>query len=149
MTASNTNEIDVETSETQLTISRTFNAPRSQVFRAFTDPDELEQWYAPGEMTPKVHSFDPQPDGSFAISMVGEDGTHDVEGTFVEVVENERLVHTWRGPGGGETTVTITFEDVDDATRVVLTHEGFDDADTVQDHLQGWSGIFENFSTIL
>lgn len=149
MTNAEIDETDVETSDRHLTVERTFDASPGRVFSAFTDPDELEEWYAPGPMTTEVHEFDARPQGTFSISMRGGEAPHDVEGTFVEVVENERLVHTWRGPAGGETRVTVAFEAVDDGTRVVLTHEEFESREAVQRHLEGWVGIYEKLANYL
>ena len=146
MTEISTEETAVETSEKQLTVQRAFDAPIDRVFTAFTDPEELERWYAPGPMTTEVHEFDPRPQGTFSISMHGGEGPHDVEGTFLEVVENERIVHTWQGPSGGETKVTITFEPVDAGTLVELTHEEFDSAEAVQSHVEGWVGIYDKLA---
>lgn len=149
MTENAMDNTDVETSDNHLTVERTFDAPRGRVYQAFTDPDELEAWYAPGPMTTEVHEFDLEADGAFSISMRGGEGPHDVEGTFLEVVENERLKHTWRGPSGAETVVTVTFEDADPGTRIVLTHEEFDSAEAVRTHLEGWVGIYEKLADYL
>lgn len=146
MTEHESRQSNVQTDDRLLTVSRVFDAPVERVFRAFTDPDELEEWYAPGEMGIEVHAFSPEPDGSFSISMTGGDAPHDVEGTFVEVVENERLVHTWQGPSGPRTRVTITFDAVEDGTEVVLTHEEFESRDAVESHAEGWSSIFERLA---
>jgi uncharacterized protein YndB with AHSA1/START domain len=81
--------------------------------------------------------------------MQGGEAPHDVEGTFIEVVENERLVHTWQGPSGGETEVTVTFEAVDGGTRVVLTHTEFESQEAVENHTEGWVGIFEKLDAHL
>ncbi len=53
---------DIETSESSLTIRRTFGAPRERVFRAFTERDELEEWFAPspGVVTTEVQTFAPE-----------------------------------------------------------------------------------------
>lgn len=39
---------DVDPGDEQLTVRRTFDAPHERLFRAFTEPDELEQWFPPG-----------------------------------------------------------------------------------------------------
>lgn len=90
-----TDDTDTETTETSLTVRRTFDVPPARLYRAFTDPDELAVWYAPGDMTVEVHALEPHVGGSLSISMHGDEGRHDAEGTFTDGVENERLVHTW------------------------------------------------------
>jgi uncharacterized protein YndB with AHSA1/START domain len=143
---------DLETTDTSLTIRRTFDASRERVFRAFTDPEELSAWYAPGDMTAQIHTWDATTDGALSISMLDDEGSHDAEGTFTEVVENERLVHTWTWTHTEEpveTVMTVEFHDVDGGTEVVLTHEGHPDAETVEQNAQGWTGVLENLGEVL
>ena len=143
---------DLETTETSLTVRRTFDAPRERVFRAFADPDELEQWYAPGDMTAEVHELEPEAGGRLSISMLDEEERHDAEGTFTEVVENERLVHTWTWTHHDdpvETRITVEFVEVDEGTEVVLTHEGHPDAETTEEHASGWASVLENLAAVL
>jgi uncharacterized protein YndB with AHSA1/START domain len=143
---------DVESGETSLTVRRTFDASRERLYRAFTDPDELAQWYAPGDMTAEVDALEPEVDGRLAVSMLGDEEPHEVEGTFTEVVENERLVHTWRWTGddaGAESRVTVEFRDVEGGTEVTLTHEALPGPESVERHAEGWSGILENLSAEL
>ena len=142
---------EVETSETRLTVRRTFDAPPERLFRAFTDPDHLAAWYAPGDMAAEVHALEAEPDGQLSVSMVGGDERHECEGTFLEVVENERLVHTWRWRHApeAESRVTVEFEATDGGTAVVLTHERLPGREAVEEHAQGWTGILENLAATL
>ena len=143
---------DIETSETSLTVRRTFDAPRERVVRAFTDPEELAAWYAPGDMTAQIHTWNATADGTLSISMLDDDGSHDAEGAFTEVVENERLVHTWTWTHVDdpvETRITVEFVPVEGGTEVVLTHEGHPDSETVEQNAQGWTGVLENLGEVL
>ncbi|MFC4440193.1 MULTISPECIES: SRPBCC family protein [Natrialbaceae] len=144
----------LETDEASLTIRRTFDAPRERVFRAFTDPEELEQWFAPGEVTTQVHILEPEPDGALSLSFVDEEHPTDIEGTFLKVLEHERIVHTWQYPGEEESRVTYEFRDVDDGTEVVLTHE---DIGPYQDrsarenadgYAEGWTSALEKLEGV-
>lgn len=144
-------DADVELSDEHLTVRRTFDASPERLFRAFTDPDDLAAWYAPGEMTAEVHALEPEPDGQLSVSMVAGDESHDAEGTFLEVVENERLVHTWhwRHAPEQESRVTVEFVPTDDGTEVVLTHERLADRKAAEEHAEGWVGILENLAATL
>ena len=147
-----TPDTDIEQTDTSLTVRRTFDAPRERLWRAFTDPEDLAAWYAPGEMTAAIHAWEAEPGGELSISMLGDDGSHDAVGTFEAVVEGERLVHTWRWThreDEPETRVTVAFRDVDGGTEVVLTHEGHPDADAVESHTEGWNGVLENLAATL
>lgn len=84
--------------------------------------------------------------------MVGDDGSHDARGTFVEVVEGETLVHTWTWTHSDdpvEARITVEFSDVAGGTEFVLTHEDLPAAESVEQHTQGWTGVLENLATVL
>ena len=49
--------------------SRLIKAPREAIYRAFTDPDALEVWQAPGAMTGKIHEFDARVGGGYRMSL--------------------------------------------------------------------------------
>ena len=135
---------DIETGESSLTIRRTFDAPCERVFRAFTEPDQVAQWLGPGSMTGEVHALELEPGGAYSVSMSDEMNRYDVDGEVLEVVENERLVHTWE-PG----RVTIELRDIDEGCEVVFTHEGLSDADTADGHAAGWESALDNLSAVL
>lgn len=145
----------IETTETSLTIRRTFDALHERVYRAFMDPKQLEQWFAPRDMTSQVHTLEPMPDGALAVSFLDGKNRIDVEGTFLEVVENKRIVHTWQYPGEEESRVTYEFRDVDDGTEVVLTHENVSayrdltDHENVDGYVEGWSNALENLGEVV
>lgn len=141
-----TNGIDVETTDTSLTVQRTFDAPRERVFRAFTDPDELAQWFVPEGMTAEVHALEPEPGGAFVVSWTDGENRIDNEGTYVEVVENERLVAVEQIPAG-ELRIAYEFRDVDDGTEVIVTQ---DFPGPVPDGAaEGWASILDNLEDVL
>ncbi|WP_436344388.1 SRPBCC family protein [Natronorubrum sp. FCH18a] len=146
---------EIETAESSLTIRRTFDAPLERVYRAFTDSDELEAWYNPGDGTTKIDVLELEPGGDLSLTFVDGKSRTDIEGTFVEVVENERLVHTWQYPGEEESRVTYEFRDVDDGTEVVLTHEeigpyrDYSASENVDGYAEGWSRALENLSAVI
>lgn len=147
MTDDTTNdETANETSENQLTIRRTFDAPRERVYRAFTDPDELEQWFVPEGMTAEVHAIDPEPDGAFAVSWTDGENRIDNEGTYAEVVENERLV-TVEETSEGELRLTYEFRDADDGTEVIVTQEF--PGPVPDGAAEGWASIIDNLEAVL
>ena len=64
-------------SEHEITITRTFDAPRELVWTAWTTPAQIEQWFAPRPVIVKPGSvvIDPRPGGVFSLTMVMPDGT--------------------------------------------------------------------------
>jgi uncharacterized protein YndB with AHSA1/START domain len=81
--------------ERELTIVRVFDAPRELVFKAWTDPKHVSQWWGPKDFTNPVCEMDVRPGGALRIVMRAPDGAeHPMKGIFREVVPNERLVFT-------------------------------------------------------
>jgi len=79
-----------------LTISRFINAPRSSVWKAWSDPKHFKQWWIPGPLECKVVKLDLRPGGGFETLMREGDGEFQphVEGCFLEVVPEQRLIFT-------------------------------------------------------
>lgn len=108
----------------ELVLTRLINAPREKVYRAWTDPDLLKQWFAPLPYTTPVAELDVRPGGTNFIVMRGPDGKDlPNRGVYLEVVPNERLVFTdayakaWEPAEKPFMTVVLTFEDEGGKTR--------------------------------
>lgn len=77
----------------EVTLTRTFSAPRDQVFRAWTDCDVLSQWWGPNDFTNPLCEIDARPGGRMRIDMRSPDGViYPNTGVFEEIVAPERLV---------------------------------------------------------
>lgn len=79
-----------------LVLERTLDAPVDLVWRAYTDPEHLKQWFAPKPYQITECELDLQPGGIFRVRMSGPDGFdtgHGNAGCVLEVVENQKL--TW------------------------------------------------------
>src|SRR6267378_2175327 len=114
-----------------LRVERSFRAPPTRVFRAWTDPVQLACWAdpEPGDAVPEV---DLRIGGRYEIAMRRPDGVvHRVVGTYREIDPPRRLVYTWRWatiPAFPETVVTVEFRArADGGTDLVLVHEGLPD----------------------
>ncbi len=83
-------------SDTELSISRRIDAPRSAVWAAWADPRRLEEWFCPRPWRAEVRAFDLRPGGAFGTVMHGPDGERmdEGDGCFLEVVPGERVVFT-------------------------------------------------------
>lgn len=133
-------------SDNRLTIRRTFDAPRERVWRAFTDADELEQWFVPDGMSAEVHANELEPGGAMAITWTDGENRIDNEGYYLEVVEHERLV-SGEEVEDGELRLTYEFRDVDEGTEVVVTQEF---PGPVPDGAEeGWASIIDNLEEML
>jgi uncharacterized protein YndB with AHSA1/START domain len=56
------------------TLTRTVNAPRGKVYAAFTEADQLAQWWGPAGFKLNIHQFDFAPGGLFLYSMTADNG---------------------------------------------------------------------------
>ena len=108
----------------ELVLTRLINAPREKVYRAWTDPELLKQWFAPNPYTTPVVEIDVRPGGSGYFVMRGPDGKDlPNRGVYLEVVPNEKLVSTdayvkaWEPSEKPFMTVILTFEDEGGKTR--------------------------------
>jgi uncharacterized protein YndB with AHSA1/START domain len=108
----------------ELVLSRLIDAPREKVFRAWTDPELLKQWFAPAPFTTPVAELDVRPGGTNNIVMRAPDGTEiPCAGVYLEVIPNERLVFTdaytkaWEPSQKPFMTVMVTLEDEAGKTR--------------------------------
>jgi uncharacterized protein YndB with AHSA1/START domain len=79
--------------DSQLTITREFNAPREMVYKAWTDPKQFAQWWGPKGDGINIRTFELKPEGTCLYSMKMPDG-NEMWGKFVykELVTPERIV---------------------------------------------------------
>jgi uncharacterized protein YndB with AHSA1/START domain len=110
--------------ERELVITRFIHAPRHKVYRAWTEPTLMKEWFTPRPWTTPVIETDVRPGGASYILMRGPDGSEfPNRGVYLEVVPNERLVFTdaytkaWEPSEKPFMTVVLTFEDVGGKTR--------------------------------
>lgn len=110
--------------ERELVLTRLINAPREKLYRAWTEPELIKQWFAPKPWTTPSAEVDVRPGGSSLVVMRSPDGKDFPNpGVYLEVVENERLVVTdaytkaWVPSEKPFMTLILTFEEEGDATR--------------------------------
>ena len=108
----------------ELVLTRLIDAPREKVYRCWTEPQLMKQWFAPLPYTTPHVEVDVRPGGANVIVMRGPDGKDlPNRGVYLEVVPNERLVFTdayvkaWEPSEKPFMTVILTFEDEGGKTR--------------------------------
>ena len=103
----------------EIVTTRVLNAPREQVFNAWTDPDILARWWGPKGFTNTFDLFEPKPAGKWLFTMHGPDGTeYRNKSVFVEVSAPSRIVFDHLHPMHQFRT-TVTFEETGGGTRLV------------------------------
>jgi uncharacterized protein YndB with AHSA1/START domain len=105
--------------EREITDTRVIDAPRELVWKVFTEPVHVVQWWGPDGFTNTTKSMDVRVGGEWIHTMHGPDGRdYPNHIRYVEVVEPERLVYDHLSAPHHRTTVT--FEDLGDG-RTKLT----------------------------
>jgi uncharacterized protein YndB with AHSA1/START domain len=111
-------QIPTASSDRELVLTRVLNAPREKVYRAWTEPALMKQWFAPKPFsTPRVET-DVRVGGSSLVVMADPQGNEfPNRGVYLEVVKNERLVFTdaytkaWEPSEKPFMTVVLSLED--------------------------------------
>jgi uncharacterized protein YndB with AHSA1/START domain len=111
----------------EIVATRVFDAPRELVFKAWTDPEHVAQWWGPRGFTTTTQRMEVRPGGVWRFVMHGPDGK-DYQNmiTFLEIVEPERLVYKHGGAKDVEPVnfqVTVTFEDEGGSTKLTMRME--------------------------
>lgn len=131
------------TAERALVMTRVFDAPRELVFRAWTDPEQLAQWWGPEGFTNPVCEFEARTGGTIRIHMRAPDGTvYPMTGVVREIASPERLVFASAAVDRDdkhllEALTTVRFAAQGDKTRITLEIRGVAVAPMAVQYLEG------------
>ncbi len=163
---------DVGDRDQEFVISRTFDAPRELVWKAWTEPERMREWFGPTGFTMPVCTQDLRPGGAYHYCLRGAEG-QEMWGKFVfrEIHAPERLVfiNTFSDAQGGitrhpmsetwplEMLSTITFAEEKNRTTVTIRWSPHNATEAerrtfAESHAgmkQGWSGTFEQLADYL
>ena len=142
MVASNASEsrsTTVEkTSDREVVVTRTFDAPARLVFEAWSNPELFRKWWVPRSMGMTLRSceMDVRTGGTYRL-VFGEDAANTFAffGTYLDVVPDQRIVWTNEEGGDAGSITTVTMEERDGKTLLVMrevypTREALDEAGT-------------------
>jgi uncharacterized protein YndB with AHSA1/START domain len=132
------NPVTVErTSDREVVVTRTFNAPARFVFEAWTTPELFSKWWVPKStgMTLRAIEMDARTGGSYHLNF-GEG--MDFLGRYIEVTPYSRIVWTNDEAGENGSVTTVTFEEDGDNTLLVMSEvfpskEAFDAGSSAED----------------
>lgn len=138
----------MKSSETRLELKKVIRASRNKVFEAWTQPEMIKRWMAPGTSTLASVQTEFKVGGAYRIEMRGEMGGRDydviVHGVYTKIVPSEFLAFTWiyedpeRQVSVGSTLVSVALRDVEGGTELTLTHEKFASRERRDGHHFGW-----------
>ncbi|HEY8685375.1 MAG TPA: SRPBCC domain-containing protein [Chloroflexota bacterium] len=142
--------------DTDLTVVRSFDAPREAVWSAWTSPEQLTRWWWP-ERFQTTYEVDLRVGGAYRFRTIEVPGIGvlNLTGRFETVQPSELLVYTWHWDSGDEreSRVTVEFLDREKHTELRVHHVGFSTPEERDNHVTGWndcldrleafSGVFE------
>lgn len=142
--------------------SRVIHAPAAAVYGAFVDPNALMAWLPPEGMRGELLAFDPSAGGVYRMRLTFADGgiamagkssadSDVVEGRFVELVPDRRIVQRAEFESddpafAGTMTMTWTFEPVGGGTQVSIVAENVPEGISKADHDAGLASSLANLA---
>ena len=162
-----------ETGRKEFVITRSYEAPRALVWRAFADGEALAQWWGPKGFDMKVLGFEFRPGGTFHYRMDGPNGfTMWARFVYREIAEPERIVFVnsfsdeagslsrapfFEGKWPLEVLTTITLAEHDGTTTITLRSHPVDatdvEAETFESNIesmtQGFGNAFDQLAAYL
>jgi uncharacterized protein YndB with AHSA1/START domain len=106
-----------ESSDREIAVTRVFDAPRELVFKLWTNPKHVTQWWGPNGFTITIYETDVKPGGVWRFVMHGPDGRdYQNKIVYVEIAEPERLVY--KHVSGPQFQMTVTFAKDSNKTRL-------------------------------
>lgn len=133
--------------------SKVIKATKEKLYGAFTEPNALETWLVPGEMTGKIHSFDLSIGGGYEMSLFYPDSDKESKGKtqgkedrykarFVELKPFEKIVQniifdTEDAAMKGEMKMSVHLESVENATKVTIAFDNIPIGIGLKDNEEG------------
>ena len=127
MTTTTSTRIDLGTDLPTIVITREFDAPRSKVFRAHTDPDLVRRWLGPRGLEMTVDRWDCRTGGEYRYIHSRDGEEYAFHGSFHEVRPEQLIVQTFTFEGMPDSVALekLVLEDLGDGrTRLVATSLG-------------------------
>ena len=153
--------------ESELVITRVFDAPRESVWKAWTDPQQMKRWWGPKDFTAPFVEIDFRVGGKYLSCMRGPDGKeYWSTGAYREIVAPEHLVVTdsfsdskgnpvpasdygMTGYWPDELTVIVDLEDNTGKTTMTLRHIGLPPGEMLEMCKAGWNESFDKLEKIV
>src|SRR5262249_2217592 len=137
-----------------LRMTRTFSAPRAEVYGAIGDPEQLARWWGPVGFTCPSIDFEPRVGAGYRIAMQPPDGDRfHLWGEFREVDPPRLIAFTFNweppDPDDQETLATLALEEAGAETSVALTLGELRTDARRQVHKEGWGDSFDRLAELL
>jgi uncharacterized protein YndB with AHSA1/START domain len=135
--------------KTSLEIKRFINAPRERVYRAWTDPAQLKEWWGPEGVRTRKFEADARVGGKYRWDLFNQEGEEmSVFGEYRELIPGKKIVFTWKWDDdeaweNKSSTVTIELSDRDGGTEIKLTHVQLPSEESRNRHNEGWNSVLD------
>lgn len=116
------------TAECEIVTTRIFSSPRHLVYKAWSDPKHLKNWWGPKGFTNTFNTFDFRVGGRWSFVMHGpEKGNYANEAVFIAINEPELLA--WDRESKPLFQVEVRFEEINESQTKVVFKQKFESAD--------------------
>ena len=142
------------TAQHELVITRTFDAPRALVFKAWSKAEHAARWFGPKDFTCPSCKIDFRVGGAYRACIRSAEGKeYWMRGVYREILEPERIAFTfaWEEDGerGRENMITVTFAEQGGKTRMTFRQAFFESVSERDSHNEGWTECFERLAEFL
>jgi uncharacterized protein YndB with AHSA1/START domain len=135
-----------------LVIRRTVRITEIRTFEAWTDPNQILQWWGPVGVRCTSVEIDLRTGGSYKIGNLLPDGTTVwITVTFIDVQLPNEFTYSWSIDAGKTETslVHVHFEEHNGATDVIVSHTRIANAELRENHQAGWTGCLDSLRAFL
>ena len=138
-----------------LEIKRLMKASRERVYAAWTDPEQLQQWFGPAKVRTRALEADVRVGGKFRWDITSPEGEEmTVKGEYRELEPGRKIVFSWQWQEDAEwegylSIVTVELEETDKGTEVRLRHESLPSEKSRQGHTEGWNSVLDKLEEYL
>jgi uncharacterized protein YndB with AHSA1/START domain len=136
-----------------LEIRRLIKAPRDRVYAAWTDAEQLKQWFGPENVRTRSLVADPRVGGEFRWDLTNSEGEElTMRGEYRELQPGKKVVFTWQWEDDEDwenhtSVVTVEFEDREGGTELRLVHERLPNEESRDGHTRGWNSALDKLES--
>jgi uncharacterized protein YndB with AHSA1/START domain len=132
-----------------LEIKRLIKAPRDRVYAAWTDPEQLRQWFGPENVQTRNLIAEARVGGEFRWDLTNSEGEKmTCRGEYRELKPGRKIVFTWQWEDdevweNHTSVVTVELDDTEGGTELRLTHEKLPNEGSRNGHTGGWNSALD------